>query len=115
MKASPLSRPSAALRQQASLAVNSEVIAKWVLVLPLLVFLAVLVLYPAGYAVYVSFRNISVGSLTSQFIGWQNYLTTINDPGFLDALWFTARFTVIVTTLALILGFGVALLFAHVF
>jgi multiple sugar transport system permease protein len=78
-----------------------------------LMLLAVLVLPTLG-AFYLSFVRSSFG-LEPMFVGWSNYLTIFNDPGFWRALWNTVVFVNLVVYGELLLGLGMAVLFARQF
>jgi multiple sugar transport system permease protein len=72
--------------------------------------LAVL-LVPAGYLVWLSFHASSFG-LAPRFVGWENYARILGDAYFWRALWNTAVIVLVVVHVELLLGLGVALLFA---
>lgn len=82
---------------------------------PLIAFLLLLVLFPAVYGFVTSFQNRTILSPTIDFAGLANYWTVLKDSGFRSAMWFTLRFTVAVTTIQLVLGFLLALLFNKAF
>jgi multiple sugar transport system permease protein len=81
----------------------------FVFAVPSLVLLLLLNLYPVIYAAYQSLRD---GSLISagDFVGLENYLKVLSDPGF----WAAARFTVIFTLVGVfgswLVGLALALL-----
>lgn len=85
-------------------------VARWVLSAPLLAFLAVAVVYPIFYGLLTSFQERTLLDPSATWAGFRNFTTVLKDPGFWDAVWFTLRFTVIVTFVELVLGFGLALL-----
>lgn len=90
-------------------------LARWLLASPLLAFLVLLVLFPGVYGVLVSFRDVSVLSPQASFVGLENYRSVLGDAGFRSSLWFTLRFTVVVTSIEVLLGLGLALLFDREF
>ncbi|WP_312470337.1 sugar ABC transporter permease [Neobacillus sp.] len=94
---------------------QNEKWAKWVLASPLLLFLLVLVVFPAFYGIYTSTQNMTLGLPDSTFVGIDNYLKVLKDDTFWQSMWFTVRFTVMTTLVELILGFGLALLFDRIF
>jgi multiple sugar transport system permease protein len=80
-------------------------------VLPALAFVLFFVIWP--------FCQLVSTSLTSQsllggggFVGLTNYFRAINDAQFWKALWFTVKYTVLITPILMILGFLLALLTA---
>lgn len=89
--------------------------ARWALGSPLLLYLAALVAFPLGYTVWISFRDLSVLQSTSRYVGTLNYHLVLTDPMFWSAIWFTFRYMVIVTTIELVLGALLALLFDRLF
>lgn len=89
--------------------------AKWVLASPLIIFLVLLVLFPAAYGIWMSLQDITVQSKGSQFIGLTNYAEVLQNGHFWSSLWFTARFTLATTLIELVLGFALALLFNRYF
>lgn len=56
------------------------------LILPALLFILALTLYPALYVVYLSFTNASLVSRELQFIGLENYSRLLTDRGFYSVL-----------------------------
>lgn len=89
--------------------------ARWLLGSPLLVYLVALVAFPLSYTIWISLRNLSILAPTSHYVGSLNYRLVLTDPGFWGAVWFTARYMLIVTAIELVLGTLLALLFDRVF
>lgn len=56
-------------------------------ILPALVFLAVLVLYPVLYNIYLSFQDYNYLLGTTRFVRWQHYGQLLQDPVFWRSLW----------------------------
>ncbi len=77
-------------------------------VAPVFVFLAAVVLFPLGYAVWTSLLRIR--GLNSRFVGLENYGRILSDPAFWNALLTTVQFTLCCVVLHMALGFGLALL-----
>ncbi|WP_203920730.1 carbohydrate ABC transporter permease [Rugosimonospora africana] len=84
--------------------------ARWILSAPLLVFVAVAVIYPIVYGVRTALQNRTLLDPDASWAGAANFLTTVKDSGFWHAVWFTILFTAIVTCVELVLGFCLALL-----
>lgn len=80
----------------------------YLFVAPQLLIIAIFFLWPAGQAVYQSFLLEDAFGLSSQFVWFRNYSDTIFNPSWLQAAWFTAIFSSLVTLLSL----GLALLLA---
>lgn len=79
-------------------------------VMPALVLLALVTVYPVVYVVVLSLqRNLPIFDV-SHFVGLDNYRYLLQDERFLNALGNTAYFTALSVTLELLAGLGVALL-----
>jgi multiple sugar transport system permease protein len=78
-------------------------------VLPSLILLLLLNLYPVIYAAYQSLRN---GDLLSagNFVGFHNYISVVQTPAFIHATIFTIIFTVVGVFGSWAIGLGLALL-----
>lgn len=78
-------------------------------VAPAFAFVAVFVLFPLGFAVYMSLTNWPlIGSY--HFSGVSNYAALGQDPGFIHSVLFTLLYTGIVTIPILLVGYGLAVL-----
>ncbi|WP_127144484.1 carbohydrate ABC transporter permease [Pelagibacterium montanilacus] len=81
-----------------------------VVTVPVLLFLVVVVAYPLGYALYMSFHDIRFfGGYSAEFIGGENYAGVLSDSAFWGALWLTIRFTIVTVLLGLLIGLGLAI------
>lgn len=80
-------------------------------VLPALVFVALLVLWPLAQLVYLSLTDTSLLG-GGKFIGLENYSKALEDKSFWRALGFTAKYTIFITPILMGLGFALALLTA---
>ena len=78
-------------------------------VLPAVLFTIVFFIIPLGMAVYMSLHDWPLLGGRS-FIGLENYTALVSDRQFWDALWFTTRYTLIITPIIFILAFVLALL-----
>ena len=81
----------------------------WLFIAPALVFVAVFVLIPLGQLGEMSLTDKSLLG-GGKFIGFDNYWRIWNDRGFWRALEFTARYTIVLTPILMVLGFALALL-----
>ena len=88
---------------------TSEKYFKWTLIIPLLVTLAVFMLYPMFYCLYYSAQEHFIAR-PSFFIGWENYRMVLRDPIFWNALGNTFHVLVVSIAAELILGMGIALM-----
>jgi multiple sugar transport system permease protein len=79
----------------------------WLFLVPSGVVLALVLVYPLGYAIYLSFFNYYLGG-QSRFVGFANYVALLHDQRF----WSSLRTTVILVsasvTLQFVLGLAVA-------
>jgi multiple sugar transport system permease protein len=84
----------------------------WSLLIPVLVVMTVVTLYPLFRTVYLSFTDagLPVGQTVPQWVGIENYDYVLTDPDFLDALVRTLHFTLGSVGAELLLGILVGLL-----
>ncbi|MFD1941210.1 carbohydrate ABC transporter permease [Paradevosia shaoguanensis] len=78
---------------------------------PALLFVLVFVVVPFVQLVQTSFTDASLLG-GGGFVGLENFTRAFADPTFQRALWFTARYTIIITPILMGLGFALALLTA---
>jgi multiple sugar transport system permease protein len=79
------------------------------LVSPALLFVTVFFLIPLGLMIWMSLHKWPLLGHPS-WAGVNNYTAMFRDPTFLHALGFTVKYTVIITPVLLVIGFGLALL-----
>ena len=100
-------------KQRSSAAVNSKLIRRPIqrlfpiFLLPTFTAFCIGFLWPFLHGIYLSFCKFTITS-NAKWVGLDNYVKAINDPGFMHAFWYTAL--VAVTSLAIInlLAFAVA-------
>lgn len=80
-----------------------------IFVVPTLIAFIVAFLIPFGLGVYLSFTEFNT-VLDAVWIGFENYRKAFADPTFLNALWFTVKFTVVSVITINIIAFFLALL-----
>ncbi len=78
------------------------------LMMPTVLLLIGLVLYPFFYAIWLAFTDKAVGSV-GQFVGFKNFAYVIAWPQFSTAIWNTGVFTVSAIAIKFVLGMAVAL------
>src|SRR5262249_56836299 len=78
------------------------------LLLPTVLLLVGLVLYPFFYAIWLAFSDKTVGS-PGQFVGLKNFIYVLSWPQFSTAVVNTIVFTVSAVAIKLVLGMAVAL------
>lgn len=88
---------------------------KLLLNLPLILFLVLLVVFPAVYALIISFYDVSLSKSTKGFQGLGNYLKIITNKSFWSSIFFSVKYTAISLFIQIILGFLIALLFNRTF
>jgi multiple sugar transport system permease protein len=81
----------------------------WLFLAPALVFVGVFVLIPLGQLVAMSLTDRSLLG-GGKFIGLANYWRIWRDSSFWRALEFTAKYTLVLTPILMVLGFALALL-----
>ena len=82
----------------------------WLLLLPSLLVVALVALYPLGKTIYQSFTNEEFLALEpTKWVGLDNYSTLIHDTVFRHAVWETIKFTLITVTFEFALGLIIAL------
>ncbi|WP_438013971.1 sugar ABC transporter permease [Sorangium sp. So ce315] len=82
----------------------------WLFLLPTLVVVAFVALYPLAQTFYLSFTNARLGAgEPASFIGAQNYADLVQDSFFHDAVLLTVLFTVVTVLSELALGLAIAL------
>ena len=84
----------------------------YLMLLPSVLLILVLILYPTVNTIYQSFFEIrtQTAALGPKFVGFRNYVTAFQDEHFWDTLWWTLAFTAVSVALELIIGMGLALL-----
>jgi multiple sugar transport system permease protein len=81
------------------------------LALPVVCFLLLVVAYPLGYALWLSFESIQFfGGYQADFVGLDNYRDVLNDSAFWNSAVISVRFTVESVILTLLIGLGLALI-----
>lgn len=85
--------------------------ARWWFMTPAALLLLATLAYPIAYAVYISFAEINLGTFRPQgWVGWNNYLTVVEDDRFWSAIAITGKYLVFALPLQLFLGFAIAML-----
>lgn len=88
-----------------------KIIQPYILILPALVVILSVVLFPIIYAIVISFFNWSfLPDIPRTFVGLQNYSFVIRDNQLYDSLKITGIYVVVCTTVEMLLGLGIALI-----
>jgi multiple sugar transport system permease protein len=95
-----------------SLSIRSRLKSPYLLILPSVVILASLVIYPIGFALVNSFYfwNLQTSPVPLQFVGLSNFELVFQTTPFLDALYNTLILAIGGTFIQFWLGMGIALL-----
>lgn len=78
-------------------------------VLPTLIAFSVAFLIPFVMGIYLSFTEFRT-ILDAKWVGLDNYIRALSDKEFINALWFSTKFTVVSTVTVNVFGFSLALL-----
>jgi multiple sugar transport system permease protein len=85
-------------------------------ILPTIILLIIMNIFPLIYSLYLSFTNYSViADKPPQWIGIQNYTTLLSDKSFWTAFATTGRYALLTVVLQTVIGFGLALLLRNKF
>jgi len=82
------------------------------LLLPAIVILALVGVFPSIYCAWLSFTSINLSRAGYQYIGFDNWREVLRSPYFWNAFWITIKFVVVAVSVELGLGLGIALVFA---
>jgi multiple sugar transport system permease protein len=94
---------------------KNELNVKWAFMLPFMIPLLLFWIIPLGSAFYISLTDWDYISPTYHFVGIENYIYTLTDPDFIEALANTFYFSVSTITGTIILGLAFALIFQKKF
>lgn len=82
------------------------------MLLPAVVILAVVGVFPAIYCGWLSFTNVNLARAGYHYIGFDNWREILRSPYFWNSFWVTIQFVVVAVCVELCLGLGLALIFA---
>ncbi|NPV84475.1 MAG: sugar ABC transporter permease [Anaerolineae bacterium] len=82
---------------------------------PAFIVLAIILFYPLGYSLYLSFHNWTLRDFRQgvPFVGLKQYINLFSNPEFLNAIRITFIFVIAAIVLEFILGMALALLLNH--
>ncbi|GAA0902952.1 sugar ABC transporter permease [Pseudonocardia zijingensis] len=94
----------------------SDTARAYVLNAPAMIVIGLLVAYPIAYSFWLSLHryNLKLPAL-ERFVWFQNYVSLVTDPVFLNSLWVTVMFVVVVLGLTVLLGTTLALVLNETF
>jgi multiple sugar transport system permease protein len=97
-------RPPGALRRRET-AISSALVA------PALVLVAGIYLYPAVFTLLLAFAEFDMAALEiGRWVGFANFQSLLSTPGFVDAVWRTIYFGLLIAAGSTLAGFLIALL-----
>ncbi|PAD15319.1 carbohydrate ABC transporter permease [Shouchella clausii] len=96
---------------------QKDAVGKYMFVLPGLLFLAVFMLFPIGYNVYLTFHNVTVFNIMSgyEFTWLDNYKAVLTDTVFLQSVKNSIVFTTLCLLFQFVIGLALALFFNKTF
>jgi len=87
-----------------------EFFSKYILLIPLLLLIAIMIVYPLIRNIYMSFFDVKWGKI-QEFCGIKNYLNVLIDQGFWESMLFSLKFSITVTLLEIFFGLLLAVYF----
>jgi multiple sugar transport system permease protein len=87
----------------------------YLLVVPVLVVLTAIIIYPTLYSLFISFHDVDVVIDAWDWVGLQNYADALTSPDVLKSIWVTVQYTLYVTLFSTLLAVGGALLLNETF
>ena len=83
---------------------------KWIMTLPVILFILIMIAYPLFYTFRLSFHSWSLSSVTAmKWVGLKNYIDVLTDERFLDSCWRTFAYAAITLVFQTVIGLGLAL------
>jgi multiple sugar transport system permease protein len=94
----------------------SDVQIVWIFILPTVILLILMNIFPLIYSLFLSFTNYSViADKAPEWVGLQNYQTILNDARFWNNFAITGRYALVSVLLQTLVGFGLAMLLRNKF
>lgn len=82
---------------------------RWIFVLPALIIVGLLFVYPFFSSIFYSFTNKNLIMPSYKFVGLDNYKAVLSDPNFFNAFFNSIKWTVLSLTGQVVVGFVLAL------
>jgi multiple sugar transport system permease protein len=111
---STLTETTPAARENAAAGREWRPPSHWPFVIPALVVVLAVIVFPWLFTIWMSFNEWKVGSPTT-FVGFSNYLRLPADPRFVEAVWHTLVYTALSVLLPVIFGTFAAVVFHNKF
>ena len=114
-----MSSPSAKnFLRRTKISPSGEKLAPYLFILPSVLFLGAILGFPILYSIVISFQKYNLETLISkqaQFVGLQNYIAILRNPGFSMALTHSLIFTFFSILFQFTIGLGLAILLSKAF
>jgi len=97
---------------------SGEKLAPYLFILPSVLFLGAILGFPILFSIIISFQKYNLETLISkhaQFVGFQNYIAILRNPGFSMALTHSLIFTFFSILFQFTIGLGLAILLSKAF
>ncbi len=88
----------------------SEATFAYLLIVPVVIILTLIMIYPTVYSIWMSFHYIDIGSGEWEWVGIENYSFALTNHDLINSIVRTIQYTIYVTIFAMILAIGGALL-----
>jgi multiple sugar transport system permease protein len=86
-----------------------DILSRWMFMLPASILLFLVLAYPIGYAILISFAEFDLATFKSVgWVGWDNYEAVMEDARFWRSLRVTAVYLAFALPIQMLLGFGIA-------
>ena len=114
-----MSSPSAKnFLRRTKISPSGEKLAPYLFILPSVLFLGAILGFPILFSIMISFQKYNLETLISkqaQFVGLQNYIAVLRNPGFSTALIHSLIFTFFSILFQFTIGLGLAILLSKAF
>lgn len=91
--------------------VAADIVSRWSFMMPAAVLLGALLAYPIFYTIQISFARFDLMTFSAvEWVGWDNYMTVIEDYRFWASMKVTLIYLVLALPLQVALGFSIAFL-----
>lgn len=85
------------------------------LILPALIVMCAVLIYPLAYSLWISFFDWNITSVERPYLGLRNYVEALTSPSSQFVFWQNIAFTIISIALEFVIGMALALLMARKF
>ncbi|CYU19873.1 TPA: sugar ABC transporter permease [Streptococcus suis] len=89
--------------------VKDRNLTRWIFVLPAMIIVGLLFVYPFFSSIFYSFTNKHLIMPTYKFVGFDNYIKVLSDPNFFNAFFNSLKWTIFSLVGQVLVGFALAL------